>query len=230
MLFVPLGSKKKVAIGVRIFVKHYHGIAGMSQNQGFAGIFFLHFLTKDTAFCLGDLVDISHPPGSPELLHSEAVSSVPGSLPSTRSRSSLPTLKNGTRLAATDTKTPLFGFRPWRARRCFTTKLPKPRISIRSPCARASTMESKMALMITSESLRERCGNLLFTSSIKSRLVITSPSLHNKDSESMSGRCLLATGVERATIRSGANPAARWGNAFRWLQKTSSPTNAPPPD
>src|SRR4030095_15358675 len=46
---------------------------------------------------------------------------------------------------------------------------------MRSPCARASTIESKMALMITSESLRERCGNLLFTSSIKSLFVITSP-------------------------------------------------------
>src|SRR5262249_16674526 len=44
---------------------------------------------------------------------------------------------------------------------------------MRSPCARASTIESKMALIITSESLRERCGNLLFTSSIKSRFVIT---------------------------------------------------------
>jgi hypothetical protein len=50
MLFVPLGSKKKVAIGVRVFVKHYHGMAGMSQDQSLAVIFLRHFLTKDTAF------------------------------------------------------------------------------------------------------------------------------------------------------------------------------------
>ena len=54
-------------------------------------------------------------------------------LPSTRRRSSLPTLKNGTRLACTGTSSPVFGLRPSRAWRCFTTKLPKPRISMRSP-------------------------------------------------------------------------------------------------
>src|SRR5262245_29227346 len=112
MLFVPLGSKKKMTIGVGVLVKHYHGMTGMSENQSFPGIFLLHFLTKDTAFRFRDFFDIGHPPWSPKLLHSEAASSVPGSLPSTLSLSSLPTLKIGTRLAASDTRTPLLGFRP----------------------------------------------------------------------------------------------------------------------
>ena len=56
-------------------------------------------------------------------------------LASIRSLSSLPTLKNGVRLAGMCTSSPVFGFRPSRASRTFTWKLPKPRISIRSPVA-----------------------------------------------------------------------------------------------
>src|SRR5262245_37108506 len=152
---MPLGSQKEVPIGVRVFVKHDNGVTRISQDQSFPGIISSDLQTQDTAFLLRDLMDIGHSPRRPQLLHSET-SSVPGSFPSTRNLSSLPTLKNGTRFAATDTRTPLLGLRPCRARRCFTTKLPKPRISIRSPWASASTMESKIALMITSESLRER--------------------------------------------------------------------------
>src|SRR5918992_346280 len=155
MLFVPFRRKQKMTIVIRVFVKNDYGIVGMRQHQSLARIFLPALLTENTAFPARTLIDISHSPRGPELLHSDNPSA-PGSLPSTLSLSSLPTLKNGTRLAATDTRAPLFGLRPCRARRCFTTKLPKPRISIRSPCASASTIESKIALMITSESLRER--------------------------------------------------------------------------
>src|SRR5690349_18870899 len=44
---------------------------------------------------------------------------------------------------------------------------------MRSPWASASTIESKIALMITSESRRDRCGNRLFTSSMRSLFVMS---------------------------------------------------------
>src|SRR5581483_10514139 len=103
--------------------------------------------------------------------HSSASSAVHG-FPSTRSRSSFPTLKKGTRLAWTATIAPVFGFRPSRARRCFTTKLPKPRISMRSPRVSAAVMLSKTAFTMTSASRREKRGNSFSTSSIRSRLVM----------------------------------------------------------
>src|SRR3990170_3740031 len=182
MFFMPLGREQDVAVVVGILVEHHDRMAGLGQYQSCAGIADLEFVAKNTAVLLRPLVDIGHSPRSPQLLHPATPSSSAPSkaLPSTRRRSSLPTLKNGTRFADTETKAPLFGLRPWRARRCLTTKLPKPRISMRSPWASASTIESKMALMITSESLLERCGNLLLTSSIKSRFVITFPSRRTK--------------------------------------------------
>src|SRR5262249_22452898 len=98
-------------------------------------------------------------------------------LPSTRRRSSFPTLKNGTRLACTATRAPVLGFRPSRAWRCFTTKLPKPRISMRSPRVRACVMLSKTAFTITSASRREKRGNCFSTSSIRSRLAMRGSSI-----------------------------------------------------
>src|SRR5687768_6675141 len=129
---------------------------GVRQNYTGSRINAEELGTENTAVLLGAVFDVGHAPRSPELLHSSSpISDGSKGLPSTRKRSSLPTLKKGTFLAATDTKAPLLGLRPWRARRCLTTKLPNPRISIRSPCDNASTMESKIALMITSESRRE---------------------------------------------------------------------------
>src|SRR3954454_6981558 len=137
-----------MAVVVRIFIQHHHRHGGLGQNQSGALIFFSGLVAENAPGGLL-LFDVSHAPGRPERLHS-----VPSgtALPSTLRRNSLPTLKNGTRFAATETISPLLGLRPSRARRCFTTKLPKPRISMRSPCPIASTMASKIALTITSES------------------------------------------------------------------------------
>src|ERR1051325_12153094 len=158
---------------VRIFVQHHHRMLRLSQNEHLARILFLVF-AQETARFPGGFVDVDHPPWRPELLHDSVIPSASSTgFPSTLRRSSLPTLKNGTRLAATETRAPLFGLRPWRARRCLTTKLPKPRISMRSPCASASTIESKIALIITSESRRDRCGKRLFTSSMRSLFVMS---------------------------------------------------------
>src|SRR5512137_1707532 len=63
--------------------------------------------------------------------------------PSTRSFSSLPTLKNGKRLGGTSTEAPVMGLRPRRGSRVLTVKLPNPRISIRSSFFMAPTIESK---------------------------------------------------------------------------------------
>src|SRR6266508_5787862 len=147
-----------MTIVVGILIQHYDRVTGVRQNQSGSQIAIAKLGAEDTALFLGALVYISHAPRSPKLLHSSSPSSSAGlyGWPSTRSRSSLPTLKKGIRLAATDTRAPLLGLRPCLARRCFTTKLPKPRISIRSPWARASTMESKIALIMTSESRRDR--------------------------------------------------------------------------
>src|SRR4029079_18232191 len=56
-----------------------------------------------------------------------------------RSRISLPVLKNGTDFCATETCAPVRGLRPVRAGRFFTEKAPKPRNSTRSPRAIAAT-------------------------------------------------------------------------------------------
>ena len=50
-----------------------------------------------------------------------------------RSRISLPVLKNGTDFWSTETWAPVRGLRPVRAGRCLTEKAPKPRNSTRSP-------------------------------------------------------------------------------------------------
>src|SRR5690242_15861274 len=131
---VTFRSKQQVPVVVRVLVHHDDGVMGLSQNQRGPEIVLPILGAKNTAFVLGPLIDIGHPPRSPKLFHSSSPSSL-GSygFPSTRKRSSLPTLKKGTFLAATETSAPLLGLRPCRARRCLTTKLPKPRISIRSP-------------------------------------------------------------------------------------------------
>src|SRR3970040_2459525 len=100
---------------VRILVEHDEGMSGSDQHQRLAGIAGREFIAEYTAALLRTLVDIDHSPRSPQLLHPETPSFTPSKLfPSTRSRSSLPTLKKGTRFADTDTRAPLLGLRPWR--------------------------------------------------------------------------------------------------------------------
>ena len=57
-----------------------------------------------------------------------------------RSRISLPVLKNGTDFCATETCAPVRGLRPVRAGRFFTENAPKPRNSTRSPRASAAAI------------------------------------------------------------------------------------------
>src|SRR5262249_44152688 len=68
----------------------------------------------------------------------------------TRSRNSLPTLKNGRRLGCTWTGWPVRGLRPSYDLYSRTVKLPKPRISMPSPFFKSSTIESKMQLTMSS--------------------------------------------------------------------------------
>src|SRR5580658_6592867 len=90
----------------------------------------------------------------------------------TRSRRSLPGLKCGTYLPASATASPVFGLRPWRGGRKCSEKLPKPRISMRSPCDRASLMISRICFSASSTSLAGRCFCLAVMTSISSDLVM----------------------------------------------------------
>ena len=69
-----------------------------------------------------------------------------------RSRISLPVLKNGTDFSSTETCAPVRGLRPVRAGRFFTEKAPKPRSSTRSPRASAAVISLRMALTMFSTS------------------------------------------------------------------------------
>src|SRR5580704_4243873 len=69
-----------------------------------------------------------------------------------RSRISLPVLKNGTDFWSTETWAPVRGLRPERAGRCFTENAPKPRSSTRSPRAMAAMISPRMALTMVSTS------------------------------------------------------------------------------
>src|SRR5258707_5508594 len=68
----------------------------------------------------------------------------------TRSRKSFPGLKCGTYLPDNATASPVFGLRPWRGGRKCSEKLPKPRISMRSPCESASLMISSICFSASS--------------------------------------------------------------------------------
>src|SRR5262249_15640241 len=69
-----------------------------------------------------------------------------------RSRISLPVLKNGTYFWSTDTCAPVRGLRPVRAGRFVTEKAPKPRSSTRSPRAMAAMTSPRIALTMFSTS------------------------------------------------------------------------------
>ena len=77
---------------------------------------------------------------------------------STRSRNSLPALKWGMLFAGTRTSSPVFGLRAARGALRFRLKLPKPRISTRSPMANAAPSASKTTLMACAQSAAESWG------------------------------------------------------------------------
>src|SRR5918992_3499466 len=98
---------------IRIFVEHHNAVVSARQYKRLTVFLNASAVTEDAAGLLGILVDVGHSPGSPQLLHVVASSSSSSKgLPSTLKRNSLPTLKNGTRFAATETSTPLLGLRP----------------------------------------------------------------------------------------------------------------------
>ena len=103
-----------MAIIIGVLVEHHHAVRSARQNKSLAAFFHPAVPITKYAACLdGVLVDIDHSPRSPQLLHVVASSSSPSKgFPSTLKRNSLPTLKKGTRFAATDTNTPLLGLRP----------------------------------------------------------------------------------------------------------------------
>ena len=76
----------------------------------------------------------------------------------TLSRNSLPALKRGTLFAGTRTIAPVLGLRPSRGGLWFRLKLPKPRISIRSPLASALLSASSVALTASAMSFAESSG------------------------------------------------------------------------
>src|SRR5918994_2929525 len=98
---------------IGVFVEHHDAVRRARQNQRLTAFLHPAPIAKDAACLLGILVDIDHSPRTPQLLHvvTSSSSSSKG-LPSTLKRNSLPTLKKGTRFAATDTNTPLLGLRP----------------------------------------------------------------------------------------------------------------------
>src|ERR1700720_1072425 len=92
----------------------------------------------------------------------------------TRSRRSLPGLKCGTYLPDRATASPVLGLRPWRGGRKCSEKLPKPRISMRSPCESASLMISRICFSASSTSFAGRCFCLAVMISMSSDLVMRS--------------------------------------------------------
>ena len=88
-----------------------------------------------------------------------------------RSRNSLPVLKNGRAFSSTGTGSPVRGLRPMRALRRFTVKVPKPRSSTRSPRTSASVIRSNTVATISSTSAFSRCGLLAASSVMSSDLV-----------------------------------------------------------
>src|SRR5882724_2628509 len=95
----------------------------------------------------------------------------------TRSRKSFPGLKCGTYLPDNATASPVFGLRPWRGGRKCSEKLPKPRISMRSPCESASLMISSICFSASSTSLAGRCFCFAVMISMSSDFVTSLPVL-----------------------------------------------------
>src|SRR5690606_30417233 len=103
-----------------------------------------------------------------------AASARPGLLPAlTRSRSSFPGLIWGTYLPGRATDSPVLGLRPMRGGRKCREKLPKPRISMRSPWVRALLIISSRVLTARSTSSAFRWAWRRASTSINSDLVIS---------------------------------------------------------
>src|SRR5688572_7095770 len=100
---------------------------------------------------------------------------------------------------------------------------------MRSPWARASTIESKMALMMTSESLLERCGNRLLTSSIKSLFVITLPSRRNKNLSAGTAAAAWLSAAATTTTRSEVLVYRCRTTEYQLGKKIICPTSVPAP-
>src|SRR4029077_689941 len=90
----------------------------------------------------------------------------------TRSRRSLPGLKCGTCFPESATPSPVLGVRLSRGGGKCSEKLPKPRISMRSPCDSASLMISRICFSASSTSLAGRCFCLAVIISMSSDLVM----------------------------------------------------------
>src|SRR5262249_44864430 len=111
----------------------------------------------------------------------------------TRSRRSLPGLKCGTYFPDNATASPVLGLRPWRGGRKCSEKLPKPRISMRSPWESASLMISSICFSASSTSLAGRCFCLAVLISMSSDLVTSLPVL-------MRSRLIAASVAVRADL------------------------------
>src|SRR4026209_35258 len=100
VFFVPFGRKQQMAVVVRIFIEHHDRMGCMRQDQTGFWVTVSELGAENTTVLLGAIFDVGHAPRSPELLHSSSpISDGSKGLPSTRRRSSLPTLKKGTFLA-----------------------------------------------------------------------------------------------------------------------------------
>src|ERR1019366_251833 len=89
----------------------------------------------------------------------------------TRSRNSLPALKNGTDFSSTGTASPVRGLRPVLASRRLTVNAPNPRSSTRAPRANAAVISSNMVLTMVSTSAPRKCGLSAASPAISSDLV-----------------------------------------------------------
>src|SRR5690606_14407449 len=123
-----------------------------------------------------------------------------------RSRSSLPVLKNGTHFSSTSTDSPVRGLRPTRAGRFFTENAPNPRSSTRLPLASASVISSKIALTMFSTSRRNRCGLRLAMVCTSSDLIIVGSSRQMPWSNYPSDFTCLLVAQPRGRLPDGQQP------------------------
>jgi hypothetical protein len=123
-----------------------------------------------------------------------------------------PHLKYGKTFFSTDTATPLRGFRAVRAGRVLTEKMPKSRISTRSPRASAAMITSSMALTMFSTSRSRRRG-------FWSRIRLTSSDLSISAAPSL--------GPVRHQIEAGKGQAVKAGSIRSGASKTKKSPDMP---
>src|SRR6266702_4200529 len=169
-----------VSRGIGVAVQDHEIFPGAQDDQGLGIIAPFRCGAKNARLVFHASGDIAVPPGRPEIIHDDGdycggvwggtAAAAAAVSPLTKSLSSLLGLKNGMRLGGTSTLAPVFGLRPVRPRRWRVRKLPKPRISIRSPPCSAPMMLSKMVSTMASDSLRPSSVTRT-TSSTRSALV-----------------------------------------------------------